>query len=105
MLTQLQCYSNNLVFEMESPMSSSLNKKIVCEICEKTFTNYPYKERHLKIVHEEIKKNHCNVCDRGFGSKHELNVHEENNHQEIYHKVHKCKFCGKAFARLRAKAN
>ena len=61
--------------EMDSLISSTLEQKIKCEICEKTFATHHNKKQHLKIVHEEIRFFQCNVCDKVFGTKILLTMH------------------------------
>jgi len=70
----------------------NIDPKLICEICEKSFSLISSKYRHAKIVHGEAK----NVCNQIFGLKNELTGHVANNHHE---KHHDCKFCGKVFAR------
>ena len=77
--------SNLLNFEMDS-----------CEICEKNFSTNKCKHRHISIVHGEVKNFECSVCSKKFGTKQELTIHRENNHNITNQN---CKFCGKVFAR------
>ena len=73
-----------------------LPKNFTCEICEKTFSTNQGKDKHISIVHGEVKKFVCNVCCKTFGHNHELLIHMETNHKI---KDHYCKLCGKVFAR------
>ena len=43
-----------------------------CEICAKTFSTNQYKDKHISIVHGEVKKFECNVCSKTFGHNIEL---------------------------------
>ena len=51
-------------------MDSSNN--FTCEICEKTFSTNKNKDKHIKIVHGEVKIFECSVCSKKFGLTHEL---------------------------------
>ena len=50
-----------LDFKMESP---NVGGKYTCEICEKDFSTKHSKEQHISTVHGEVKKFHCNVCEK-----------------------------------------
>ena len=67
-------------------MEKIAEKKFKCEICEKTFSNKIYQNKHMTFVHGEVKKFTCNVCSRFSRSQTALNLHMVN-----YHKEGKCK--------------
>ena len=70
------------------------DKNFLYEICEKQFSSDYDKKRHMKCVYGEEKLFECNVCNKKFGQKKEMNNHVANIHQE---KHHNCKSCGKIF--------
>ena len=63
----------------------------MCEICEKKFSTNQSKEKHISIVHGEVKIIECNVCGKTFGQNHKLIMHIETNHKGI--RNHKCDYC------------
>ena len=98
---QIHCYrlalsfqwaSIILDFKMELP---NVRKNFTCEICRKGYSTINSKERHIRIVHGEVKKFECNVCGKTFGLKYELRSHIETNRKA---KHQKCKFCTKKFS-------
>ena len=40
----------------------NVEKKFICEICEKIFSTEYLKSKHVNLVHGEQKKIKCNVC-------------------------------------------
>ena len=72
-----------------------VEQNFTCEICEKAFSTKKNKDQHVTIVHGEVKKFDCNVCDKKFGKNLDLVIHIQNNHQA---KDKKCDFCAKRFA-------
>ena len=71
------------------------SKKISCEIYEKTFSTDKNKDKHIRIVHGEVKTFECHVCNKHFCDKGGLKIHIEANHEIKYHNY---KICGKSFA-------
>ena len=63
--------------------SEQIEGKILCEICEKTFSTIPNMSKHIGIVHGEAKNFECNVCSNTFGKKYELEKHVEIIHFAI----------------------
>ena len=55
-------------------MEKIAEKKFKCEICEKTFSNKIYQNKHMTFVHGEVKKFTCNVCSRFSRSQTALNA-------------------------------
>ena len=45
------------------------SKKISCEICEKSFSTDKNKDKHIRMVHGELKIFECNVCNKHIGKK------------------------------------
>ncbi|XP_077575003.1 uncharacterized protein LOC144198068 [Stigmatopora nigra] len=68
-------------------------KPFPCQICNKSFFTKRDVEIHLRI-HTGEKPFHCNLCDKKFARKVELNVHLRWHNGE---KRHWCPFCGKGF--------
>jgi uncharacterized Zn-finger protein len=48
--------------------------------------------RHKQIVHENLRRFKCDLCDKRCASQTDLNAHVKNNHKEI-----KCNFCETTF--------
>ena len=62
-----------------------------CNICGKSFTSGGKKSRHIKSVHEKIKRFQCGTCKKCFVSKSTLKVHVEAVHEKIKYDCHICK--------------
>ena len=71
-----------------------------CEICEKTFQTNQKKIHHIRAVHGEVKQQTCNVCNRIFRKKDQLNLHITNYHLEGPRNF-KCDYCEKLFTKSR----
>lgn len=71
--------------------SDADNKEYLCEHCPKKFLKLNLLTRHLKI-HDEIKGNKCNICDRTFALGGQL-IDHMNRHKGI--KPHICPICNK----------
>ncbi|KAM3180167.1 hypothetical protein ACTXT7_016842 [Hymenolepis weldensis] len=52
-----------------------------CEICEKAFFRKRNLEDHVKAVHENLKPFHCDKFDRAFSSFHALRSHVDGVHR------------------------
>ena len=74
-----------------------------CEICEQKFQTIQTKRKHITIVHGEV-KHLCNVCNKIFRRKNQLNFHLKNYHQEGQRK-YKCDSCEKTFNESRSLKN
>ena len=94
-----------------------------CEICVKTFANKHYLKRHTKLIHEQVKKHKCDLCDKDFESKKHIQVVHERvkdfkcdtcemrfgllsylkRHSKTVHKTEKefkCESCDKSFGNI-----
>ncbi|XP_071329896.1 zinc finger protein 260-like isoform X1 [Trachinotus anak] len=79
--------------ELLSNLQSAHNKRLVCDVCGKTFTNPGCLHIHSKI-HTGIKDFKCQDCGKSFVRKEHLTVHMRTHSGERpYH----CDVCGKAF--------
>ncbi|XP_017272509.1 putative GPI-anchored protein pfl2 [Kryptolebias marmoratus] len=74
-------------------MVHSRLKPFICQICNKSFFNKRDVEIHQRI-HTGEKPFECHVCERRFTRKVELNVHLRWHNGE---KRHWCSYCGKGF--------
>ena len=87
---------NHHIKTIHSEGKTLKSKSFKCEICVDTFSSNCSKNRHIKTFHGKGKTYKCNACNKIFGRKDSLRLHDENNHQE---RKQKCNFCGKDFAR------
>ena len=87
-------YKFYIIFQKMDLSQNIGDKNFLYEICEKQFSSDYDKKRHMKCVYGEEKLFECNVCNKKFGQKKEMNNHVANIHQE---KHHNCKSCGKIF--------
>ncbi|XP_074541001.1 uncharacterized protein LOC141801711 [Halichoeres trimaculatus] len=74
-------------------MVHSRIKPFVCQICNKGFFSKRDVEAHIRI-HTGEKPFHCNLCEKKFARRTELNVHLRWHNGE---KRHWCPYCGKGF--------
>nr|XP_020451773.1 mucin-5AC-like isoform X2 [Monopterus albus] len=74
-------------------MVHSRIKPFVCQICNKGFFTKRDVETHIRI-HTGEKPFHCNLCEKKFTRRVELNVHLRWHNGE---KRHWCPYCGKGF--------
>ena len=71
------------------------SKTFSCEICENTFSTNRSKDKHISIVHGDIKNFECNVCSKAFGARKDLGIHRQTIHDGKRNYI--CKSCGKSF--------
>lgn len=71
----------------------SLNQRITCEICDKSFSLRSTKDQHIKDVHGE-KNFFCHTCGKRFGTKPQLKKHIKHSHDTT---VAPCDICNKVF--------
>ncbi|CAG9317890.1 unnamed protein product [Blepharisma stoltei] len=70
-----------------------IRRKILCEICGRSFKNYKGLRQHSGKLHSKIEKIHqCEICDKKFNSKFCAKYHMEQVHQDV--KKVKCLQCG-----------
>ena len=53
-----------------------------CELCDKYFSEKGNLDKHMKTVHEGIKDHKCKICDKSFSEKASLNKHMKSVHEE-----------------------
>ena len=75
-----------------------LGIKYNCNVCNKSFAFKTGLSRHIKVVHEGIKKYECETCNKVFAQSEHLNSHQSAVHEGI--KKYECKTCDKAFSQL-----
>lgn len=69
-------------------------KTWVCKFCPSETTSKAHMHRHIKEIHQGIKKFQCHICDRCFGNSWNLKHHVMIHTGE---KPHACEICGKRF--------
>ena len=73
-------------------------KTHICSKCTKAFGHKSYLNRHIKTIHDGIKKEkcfHCQECEKSFINKSHLNSHVLAVHRG--ERPYKCSRCAKAF--------
>ena len=67
------------------------NEKLLCQFCDKTFTNPTKFKSHVDNTHKKIRAGFCVICQKDCGNlnKHNLQCHNE--------KTYKCDHCDKVF--------
>ena len=66
-----------------------------CELCTKKFTMKDGLKRHLKEVHEQIKKHACEQCEYRTFSRHNLKLHQGSIHSGVRPTKQQCPHCDK----------
>lgn len=74
------------------------SKIFACDLCEKVFTRKHNLETH-KLVHSQNKPFTCEICKSGFKRSHDLKRHQRMHTGE---KPHECEKCNRTFARADA---
>ena len=81
-------------------IEQGIENKLICSLCSLSTTSKNKLSDHVKAVHANIKQYKCDVCDRAFGQKENLNrhkliLHSRENLQK--NKGNVCQQCGKGF--------
>ena len=80
--------------ELLSNLQSARNKRLVCDVCGKTFTNHGCLQMYSKI-HAGVKEFKCQDCGKMFVRKEHLVVHVRTySGVRLYY----CDICGKEFS-------
>lgn len=72
------------------------NDRFKCDTCSKCFRDSYILRRH-QVVHTGEKPYNCDLCDKGFATKSNLDSHKRSRHSGL--KPYPCGSCGKYFAR------
>ena len=73
-------------------------KKYPCDQCEKVFSQPHHLKTHINTIHEGIRAYKCNSCSKSFPQARHLQLHVYTFHEG--HKDFKCDECGKLFFRV-----
>uniref|UniRef100_A0AC35FDS3 C2H2-type domain-containing protein n=1 Tax=Panagrolaimus sp. PS1159 TaxID=55785 RepID=A0AC35FDS3_9BILA len=101
-LKQQKLEASKAIAEGRKPLTVtgiSLERRHVCDICDKGFSYLSILESH-KRCHTGEKPFACHFCDKHFAQKATLQVHERTHTGE---RPYKCKFCDKTFAQYGTK--
>ncbi|XP_071855823.1 uncharacterized protein [Bombus fervidus] len=81
-----------------SAISDPSDKKNVCDMCGKIFSNSANLKRHIRNIHNVIRGNIiCAHCRRTFKSKESHDRHLATDHPKIAKSIHQCSKCRKTF--------
>ena len=74
--------------------------KHFCVICNKSFNVLSNLKKHIKEVHEKVKRvkklQKCEICEKTFPGGSYLKIHIHTVHEKL--RKYQCKECGKSFA-------
>jgi len=76
-------------------LGRKMEAKFKCELCSKAFTLKHGLQRHIKVVHEQVKDCVCEQCDYKTSSKSNLELHQDSMHKGIRRTKQKCPHCDK----------
>lgn len=74
-------------------------KNVTCKLCGKNFNNNSNMNRHLKTVHQELKRHECSICGKKFTQAGDVKVHIKQVHETL---KHQCKKCNKLFKTVKS---
>ena len=98
---KFKCDKCDLAFEKQIQVlrhKLSNHNDLRCDKCDKKFTKVKCFQRHVRRIHEGIKKIFkCESCDKMFGDNYQLKVHFDSVHEGWRHF---CKMCGKSYSSL-----
>jgi len=76
-------------------LGKKMEATIKCELCSKAFTLKHGLQRHIKMIHDQIKDCVCELCDYKTSSKHNLELHQDSMHKGIRRTKQTCPHCDK----------
>ena len=92
----LECSSCDKIFSKKSRLSqhiSSVHLRLqVCDLCGKRLSSRRV-SIHKRAVHLKLRPYKCDICEKTFFNKQNL----ERHHQSIHQPKAQCQFCGKEF--------
>ena len=75
----------------------NLENSSTCKKCKKTYPDEVSLSKHIKKVHENPLKYHCDLCPLRFCSSYYLKRHIQTKHKKM--KIVPCQYCGRSFGR------
>lgn len=84
-------------------LAAHTENKFDCQECRRSFSYKSALDRHVKVVHKNQRNHFCSKCGKSFGTRYDLALHFEANHDESKRSTNRrtCKTCGKIFSKER----
>ena len=82
----------------DSNFVTSDKKSAKCQLCSKMFYKTSIK-KHIRIIHQGLKPHTCDICNKGFVSKANLENHTYLHNKDPTSRPFKCHICPKSFVR------
>lgn len=97
---RFQCDICGKVFSVQSQVKQHkkeehFNHRHNCQQCSLSFKRAAGLNKHVRVVHEKLKKCTCDECGKGFASAYALEVHVIQVHRK--ETPYPCKLCAKRF--------
>lgn len=80
--------------ELRQHMQYHKDIKYTCKVCQVEFTQQANLKRHMKVVHQGIRKYECEHCGKSFGKAETLKYHVMTHTGE---RPLECEICHKRF--------
>eukprot|EP00184_Porphyridium_aerugineum_P005506 CAMPEP_0184694472 /NCGR_PEP_ID=MMETSP0313-20130426/2418_1 /TAXON_ID=2792 /ORGANISM="Porphyridium aerugineum, Strain SAG 1380-2" /LENGTH=697 /DNA_ID=CAMNT_0027152767 /DNA_START=218 /DNA_END=2311 /DNA_ORIENTATION=- len=84
-------------FTVSGSAAGGIDKGLVCEMCNKTFTNRFNQRRHMASIHSDNRPFECTCCGLRFKMKDHLTTHMRVSHDSSRRESFKCDQCSITF--------